>query len=71
MKLHFLATFFMGRRGVIFPDGRLFNTRYTEETHSKNSTYREFCASKTRAGGIYVISFKHLSLPPAKEQGQH
>ena len=51
MKLHFLATFFIGRRGVIFPDGRLFNTRYTEETHIKNSTYREFCASKTRAGG--------------------
>ena len=46
------AAFFMGRRGVIFPDGRLFNTRYTEETHSKNSTYREFCRqAKSRADG--------------------
>lgn len=71
MKLHFPAVFLWGGEKVVSPDGRLFNTRYTEETHSKNSAYREFCAGKTRAGGIYVISFKHLSLPPAGEQGQH
>ena len=51
MKLHFPAVFLWGGEKVVSPDGRLFNTRYTEETHSKNSIYREFCASKTRAGG--------------------
>ena len=32
-------------------DDKLFNTRYTKELHTKNSTYREFCANKTRADG--------------------
>ena len=42
----------IGRRSVIFSDSRLFNTRYTEETHSKNSAYREFCRqAKSRADG--------------------
>ena len=68
MKLHFLATFFMGRRGVIFPDGRLFNTRYTEETHSKNSTYREFCASKTLAGGAALYLSNIFLCRPQKNK---
>ena len=51
----------IGRRSVIFPDGRLFNTRYTEETHSKNSTYREFCTGKTRAGGT-TLNLSNLFL---------
>ena len=54
------------RREVYFPSADLFSTRYTKETHCKNSTYRTFCLSdKTRAGGNSVISFKLLSLPPA------
>ena len=65
MKLHFLATFFIGRRGVIFPDGRLFNTRYTEETHSKNSISRTFCRQAKRVvGRISVISCKLFPPPP-------
>ena len=61
MKLYFPAAFFVGRRSVIFPDGRLFNTRYTEEPHSKNSTYREFCTGKTRAGGT-TLNLSNLFL---------
>ena len=31
----------------------------------QDTVFREFCTGKTRAGGNSVISFKHLSLPPA------
>ena len=38
-KVVFSGDVSIGRRSVIFPDGRLFNTRYTEETHSGAALY--------------------------------
>ena len=69
MKLHFPAVFLWGGEKVVFPDGRLFNTRYTEETHSKNSTYHEFCASKTRAGGA-TLNHSNIVLCRMQEVGK-
>ena len=56
------GVFYAGGGKVVFPDGRLFNTRYTEETHSKNSAYPTFCRQAKRAAGGAALNRSNIFL---------
>ena len=57
---------FVPRYEVVFSDGRLFNTRYTKETHNKNSTYRKFCTGKISCGWETMLNLPNKVLPIRK-----
>ena len=56
------GVFYAGGGKVVFPDGEMFNTSHTKETHNKNSISRTFCREAKRAAGGTALNRSNIFL---------